>query len=194
MKRDRMAVDRGRAAASPTSPDSGLVPCPACTDDRGEPLGDMLVQLPSGTWVRQVCERCQGLRRVVAAKDDRPATVRPPFDPAEFARESDQRVRAATKAPDPAHDVPGSTPEVQELASDGSVRDALGPDAVPFLVMSREDLASFDLRLDAAKLLTCVDGVSSIEAICAAASIPAEEGASLLLDLAERGVVSFDFE
>jgi len=39
----------------PTQPDRSLAPCPACQDEGGEPLGDVLVQLPSGTWVREPC-------------------------------------------------------------------------------------------------------------------------------------------
>ena len=51
--------DRYRSEA-PTSPEVALVPCPACADERGEPTGDRLSQLPSGTWVRQFCESCHG--------------------------------------------------------------------------------------------------------------------------------------
>jgi len=85
--------------------------------------------------------------------------------------------------------VAGSIPDVQAVAYSGA-RDALGADAVPFVVVSREDLAWFDLGPEAVKLLAYVNGVSSLEAVCAMASITVEDGASLLLDLAERGVVS----
>lgn len=192
------------------------------------------MQLPSGTWVRQVCERCRGLRKVdreaVASTRDvtdegreprsesedpvekgRPMTVRPPFDPAEFARESDAKMRGATEAPaleplamgspaglaplvtllNEALDVAGSTPDVQEVETLGGAQDALGKDAVPFLSVSREDVAWLDLEPDAAKLLARVNGISSLESICAKVSMLEEEGAALLLDLAERGVVGF---
>jgi hypothetical protein len=55
--------DRLRSEA-PTSPEIALVPCPACANEHGEPMGEHLVQLPSGTWVRRTCESCQGLRRL----------------------------------------------------------------------------------------------------------------------------------
>jgi CheY-like chemotaxis protein len=42
--------------------DDTLVPCPACEDDGGVPTGDVLVQLPSGTWVRDTCDVCLGQR------------------------------------------------------------------------------------------------------------------------------------
>jgi hypothetical protein len=55
--------DRFRAE-TPTSPDILLVPCPACVDDGGESTGQTLVRLPSGTWVRERCESCLGLRKL----------------------------------------------------------------------------------------------------------------------------------
>jgi hypothetical protein len=55
--------NRNRAEA-PTAPDIVLVPCPACVDDGGEPTGQALVRLPSGTWTRQRCESCLGLRKL----------------------------------------------------------------------------------------------------------------------------------
>jgi len=205
------------------SPDLTLVPCPACLDDRGEPTGETLVQLPSGTWVRQVCESCGGLKKVErdgkgmeprsagddAAERNRPTTAPPPFDPAEFARESDAKIRAVAEASPsslptvrppagsdlvPASmnnlDTAGSIPDVQEVEPN-SAHDALGPNAIPVLAVSHEDLAWFDLGPEAVRLLAFVNGISSLEAICAKANITAEEGAVLLLDLAEVGVVGF---
>ena len=87
--------------------------------------------------------------------------------------------------------VAGSIPDVQEVDTNSGARDALGADAVPFVVVSREDLAWFDLGPEEVKLLAYVNGVSSLEAVCATASITVEDGTSLLLDLAERGVISF---
>jgi len=143
--------------------------------------------------------------------EDAPSTARPPFDPVEFARESDARIRAAAEAPvsslptvrPPAGSADlfagssekraasASMPDVQEVATTSDARDALGSDSVPFMAMSRQELAWFDVGPEATKLLAHVDGVSSIETVCARANVTAGEGASLLLDLAERGVVSF---
>jgi hypothetical protein len=44
----------------PTAPNLSLVPCPACCNETGESTGDRLVQLESGTWVRQPCAFCSG--------------------------------------------------------------------------------------------------------------------------------------
>jgi hypothetical protein len=85
----------------------------------------------------------------------------------------------------------GSSPDLLEGETSSGARDALGSGAIPFVVMSPEDLAWFNLRPEAATLLACVNGVSSLEAVCAAANMTADEGAFLLLDLAEWGVVSF---
>jgi hypothetical protein len=62
-------VDERRARAlvkraPPTLPDDPLAPCPACEDEAGMPTGDVLVQLPSGTWVRDTCNVCQGRKQV----------------------------------------------------------------------------------------------------------------------------------
>lgn len=222
-----MPSSDGFQSKAPTSPDVTLSPCPACLDDGGEPTGEKLVQLPSGTWLRQVCESCRGLGKLDgegmarhrdmtheqgeplsqcedAVAQVRPTTVRPPFDPAEFARESDKKIRAATEAPasdllgvrpgdqslDETRDVPGSVPDVQEVETTGA-NDALGTDAIPFVLISHDELAWLDLGSDAEQLIASVNGVSSLEAVCAAARVTAEEGASLLLTLAEQGVVSF---
>jgi hypothetical protein len=186
--------------SGPNCTDLALVPCPACLDDRGEPTGDALVELPSGTWVRQVCEVCGGRKKVEraeAVETGRPMTVRPPFDPATFARESDALMKAAIEAQAlglPSRDMgdeADSVPDVQEVEVLSGAQDALGADAVPFLALARQEVARLDLGPDATRLLAYVNGISSLEAVSAKASITAEEGASLLLDLAERGVVGF---
>jgi CheY-like chemotaxis protein len=62
-------------SASPRGEDT-LVPCPACEDEGGVPTGDVLVQLPSGTWIRDTCEVCQGQRMLDRRQLDRRS---PPF-------------------------------------------------------------------------------------------------------------------
>lgn len=196
------------------------MPCPACVDDRGEPTGEMLVQLPSGTWVRRQCECCLGLRRVDrdgldryrSAADARPeprgevegpplgkgaiTTARPPYDPSAFARESDEKIRAVTEAAASisrreAMPPADSVPEMQQVETVSGAGEVLGSDAVPVLTVSREALARLDLPAGAKALLALVNGISSLEAIAARASLSMDEGASLLLELAERGVIDF---
>ena len=48
----------------PTDPSYRLVDCPACRDESGEPTGDALVRVPSGTWVRKSCDLCSGSKKV----------------------------------------------------------------------------------------------------------------------------------
>ncbi|HEX8793392.1 MAG TPA: response regulator [Polyangiaceae bacterium] len=59
-RRARLWVKRG----PPPLPGDQTAPCPACEDEGGMPTGDVLVQLPSGTWVRDTCDVCRGARRV----------------------------------------------------------------------------------------------------------------------------------
>jgi hypothetical protein len=152
-----------------------------------------------------------GSEREETAGRGAPETTRPPFDPAEYARASDAKIRAATEVPPSDHptvrppegfpqaltfpsemrSVRGSIPDLQEVETSSGARDALGKDAVPFVMASSEDLGWFDLGSEAMRLLACVDGVSSLEAVSAKATMTAEEGAFHLLDLAERGVIGF---
>jgi len=129
---------------------------------------------------------------------DVPPTARPKFDPEEFARDSDAMVRGTAEVPrsrmptvPPPPDAAGSTPDLQEVGTIGGAREALGADAVPCVAWSREDLALFDLGAEATRLLGYVNGISSVEAICRRACVTAEEGAAVMLELAEQGVVSF---
>ncbi len=59
-----MGSDDSFRSEAPTTPDETIVACPACQDDEGVSIGDVLAQLPSGTWVRRRCDVCLGLRKV----------------------------------------------------------------------------------------------------------------------------------
>jgi hypothetical protein len=147
-----------------------------------------------------------------AAESDAPITDRPPFDPVQFARESEARLRATdaptsgmpTVRPPPGAGLDaeallslqevrapaGSIPDVQ-VDSDSGADEALGIDAIPFVAVSRDDLPWFDLAVGAVKLLAHIDGVRTLEVVFARADIPEDEGVSLLLAMAEQGIVSF---
>jgi hypothetical protein len=144
-------------------------------------------------------------KRDAAVDTEPPPTDRPPFDPVEFARESERMLAAAEVVTFPtvrppegyesAHGLPvafpvdaGSVPDLLESESAG---DALGMDAVPFVSMSRDEMAWVDIAAGGTKLLAHVDGVASIEAVCRAAGVTPDEGAALLLDLAELEVIGF---
>ncbi len=48
----------------PPLPVEPPAPCPACEDEAGVPTGEVLVQLLSGTWVRDTCNVCRGHKSV----------------------------------------------------------------------------------------------------------------------------------
>lgn len=47
------------------------------------------------------------------------------------------------------------------------------------------------LPAEATRLLAHVDGLRSLEVVCTMANVAAEEGATILLDLVDQGIVSF---
>ena len=131
-------------------------------------------------------------------------TTRPPFDPAGFALESETALSTAP-APKPAAPARGGpavahSREASAIVSSGpeleqgaivNLRDALGGDAVPVLVASRDELDWFDFPAEASRLLAHVNGISSLDSVCATANVASQDGAQLLLELAEQGIVSF---
>jgi hypothetical protein len=151
--------------------------------------------------------------RVPAPENDQRAeraTVRPPFDPARFALESESKLgfarpppsnrptprsllRPVLRAPPWAKGraVAHSAPELLEFATTVDAREALGSDAVPVLVMSLEELEWFALSPKAKDLLRHVNGVLPIDSLCSKANIAPPEGATVLLELAEQGIVTF---
>jgi hypothetical protein len=85
----------------------------------------------------------------------------------------------------------GSFPDVQEVEANVGATDALGADAIASLAVPRDELDWFKLSHEATKLLAFVDGVRSLQTICAMASVRVDEGAAALLELAEQGMVRF---
>src|SRR5580700_10890073 len=95
-----------------------------------------------------------------------PPTVRPPFDPEEYARESESKIRLeATQAtmPPPAAAGLGSG-TIAALA-------VIEPDVVPLLVVARDDLDWYELEPNARSLLRHVDGQATIAAIARLAAV-----------------------
>ncbi|MGH7293714.1 MAG: hypothetical protein ACRELB_02220, partial [Polyangiaceae bacterium] len=98
--------------------------------------------------------------------------MRPPFDPEQFARESDSRLKVADRASSPlgsgspsgvilASDAP---PDLQEEVG-GAEGLGLDLDSVPLLAASREELEWVDLSDEASALVAYVDGVATLEEI-----------------------------
>jgi hypothetical protein len=124
-----------------------------------------------------------------------PATVRPPFDPETFARESDSQVAvrdgqspsARPTAPPP----PGVPQYRPELAS-GTMPSlaSVGPDAVPQLVIAREDLEWFDLPKAARAVLVHVDGLAAVRTIGPRAGLALDAATAAFHDLERDGIVT----
>jgi len=139
-------------------------------------------------------------------------TIRPPFDPEEFARESESGLHAAyPTAPPPTPRVlhrpeapaleltpsrsrlqfSQDTPQLEEPAAGADALSALGLDTVPALGVSRDELEWVVLSADADRLLRCVDGTRTLEKVAEVARMSPEDVAAVLLDLADQGVISF---
>jgi hypothetical protein len=108
------------------------------------------------------------------------STVRPPFDPQEFARESER----TTLPP------PGPTSDAPELAS-GTMEIFLPVEAmtIPELTVAREDLEWFDLPPQARTVLAQIDGEASVETISARAGLLLTDAIDLVEELAREGLV-----
>jgi hypothetical protein len=122
---------------------------------------------------------------VSASGRDDQATIRPPFDPAEFARQSEM---STVPPPAPAPDRPDLDPVVSSettlevLFVDG--------DTIPSLAVAREDLEWFDLSAAIRDLLRHVDGETPLAQVCARASHAVDDGIALVEQLVRDGVVS----
>jgi hypothetical protein len=125
--------------------------------------------------------------QAVPVRDDQ-ATVRPPFDPAEFARQSEM-----STVPPPAHvpELPDQDPEVTSSSSETTLEVLfVDGDTIATLAVAREDLDWFDLSPTIRDLLRHVDGEALLSQVCARASQPLEESITLVEQLVRDGVVS----
>ncbi|MGH7434190.1 MAG: hypothetical protein ACRENE_00780 [Polyangiaceae bacterium] len=119
------------------------------------------------------------------AGDDK-ATVRPPFDPAEFARQSELSTMPPTgmlatqQSPD---DPVISTESTHEVLF-------VDADTVPMLAVAREDLEWFDLAQPVRDLLKHVDGEAKLSTVCSRARRTLEDGVSLIEQLVRDGVLA----
>jgi hypothetical protein len=117
---------------------------------------------------------------LLAARDDQ-ATVRPPFDPEEFARQSEM-----STVPPPAQ-VPDLDPVVSSETLEVLFVDA---ETIPSLAVAREDLEWFDLSPQVRELLHHVDGEATLTVVCTRANHVVDEGIALVEQLVRDGVLS----
>jgi hypothetical protein len=113
--------------------------------------------------------------------DDR-ETVRPPFDPQDFAQQSER----LTVRPDA--DTPSETPEI---GSPSMVVELLSAQetSIPKLAVGHEDLEWFDISPDARRMLEFIDGAASLEVICIRMGLPLIEGMDAIDVLVREGLV-----
>ena len=123
-------------------------------------------------------------------------TVRPPFDPQEFARDSESRLRIADVISVDVQlddsEPPPSSESATRLAVAGASRgSAPPPDAVPFRVMAPEDVEWFELDHDALALLDRVNGLKTIARIADTIGVAAPLACAIFMRLASERIVGF---
>jgi hypothetical protein len=115
-----------------------------------------------------------------------PATVRPPFDPEAYARESDSRITEAhTRTGAAPSDRPTAPPLVEPPSRVASASD------VPVLAMSPEDLEWFELPAFSRSLLSHLDGRADVATIASRTNAKLAEVLSALDQLARDGVITW---
>jgi len=124
-----------------------------------------------------------------------PATVRPPFDPETFARESDSRVAIRddqSPSARPTAPPPAGVPQYRAEMASGTMPSlaSVGPDAVPQLVIAREDLEWFDLPKVARAVLVHVDGLAPVGTIGPRAGLALDAATAAFHDLERDGIVT----
>ncbi len=117
----------------------------------------------------------------VTAREDQ-ATVRPPFDPQEFARQSEM----STVPP------PAMVPDLDPVISSETTLEVLFVDGetIPSLAVAREDLEWFDLTPQVREILRHVDGEATIAVVCERANQPLDEGVAISEQLVRDGVLT----
>lgn len=128
--------------------------------------------------------RPKSIRRMTAVRESGSelVTVRPPFDPQEFARQSER----ATLPPPPT--APSDAPEL--LSGTMDVLWPVEATTIPSLAVARDDLEWFELPPLCRKLLEHVDGTANVEAVCLKAQVSMEDASDLFEDLVREGIIT----
>jgi hypothetical protein len=123
-------------------------------------------------------------------------TVRPPFDPEEFARNAESGIRLAegASAPPlpPTMPPPAGLPEYPTdlVPTSWSPRVALDADAIPALAVAGGDLDWFDLSPRARRVLPHVNGRDSAATISERCGLELGETIDVLDGLAHEGIIA----
>jgi hypothetical protein len=137
--------------------------------------------------------------------DDEPPTLRPPFDPQKFARDSEKALRAQeitsesarpTRRPPPPS--PSSPPPAvratEDRATDGAqllVQLSVDDDDVPFLAIAIEHARAVPLSPIARTFLRYVNQRDCVAVICSRAGIRMDDAIVAIEELSGAGVLSF---
>ncbi len=109
-------------------------------------------------------------------------TVRPPFDPQEFARQSER----VTLPPPPR--APSDAPEL--VSGTMEVFWPVEPTSIPELIVARDDLEWFELPPLSRRLLEHVDGTANVETICGKSGVALTDATDLFEELLREGIVA----
>jgi hypothetical protein len=121
-------------------------------------------------------------------------TVRPPFDPEQFARESDSMIGVDAEPPSerpttpPPPGLPLYTPGMPPSFAEP------GSDVIPTLAVAREDLEWFELTDIARDLLEHFDGRSTLALICAQGGFALDAALAVCRELSRQGIVTLHRE
>jgi hypothetical protein len=123
------------------------------------------------------------------------STVRPPFDPLEYARQSESKIQIGETDPPsarPTAPAPAGIPQYQAGVTSGTMASlgSVGLDTVPVLAVAKDDLAWFELPQPAAKLVAEVDGKVNIGTIAARARVAPDAAMHAFHELARQGIVT----
>jgi hypothetical protein len=145
---------------------------------------------------------------VTRKRSERP-TVPPSFDVAQYAKDSDarlRRARAVTEAPPPPSEADAKHGAEPVTAPNSEVRLVTRPDfrpaltdeqwarnvhGTPYVVLPPGQLKRLPLGHRAGFLLSCIDGATDLETLVMLSSMPREETLRLARDLYESGIVAF---
>jgi hypothetical protein len=120
-----------------------------------------------------------------------PITVRPPFDPEAYARESESVISKDETVPPPLPPARATLPTMPAPSDVPLYTAVAGGAAVPVLTVSADDLEWFDLSPVARGMLPHITGDQSIQTISASMGMSLDEAVGVLEGLAKDGVVAF---
>jgi hypothetical protein len=125
-------------------------------------------------------------------------TVRPPYDPEQYARESESRLRIAhiathvpVASPMDESGAPPSSQSAARLTAAGEAADIPSPDEVPYRVMAAEELEWFTLDGDARAALELVNGLRSIGRIADTLGIAPSVAGAIFARLVVDDIIGF---